>query len=211
MPPASIRVAVVEDKDDFRGHLVALIQGAQGFCCTGAHATAESALKQLAWEKPEVLLLDLELPKLSGEDSIREFKARLPALEILVLTLHDEPKRIFTALEAGASGYLIKPVHPAKLLEAIAEVRAGGSPMSSQIARLVVRVFHQRGRTNAQFETLTTREEEILKLLADGGQTKEIADSLKISARTVSTHLHHIYDKLHVGSRSQAVARFLQR
>ena len=133
-----------------------------------------------------------------------------PSLDIdgVLLTMHDEPKRIFQALEAGASGYLIKPVAPASLLEAISEVRQGGSPMSSPIARLVIRTFHQRGSNNAQLKSLTPREDEILKFLAQGLHTSEIAAALKISKRTVGSHLHHIYEKLHVASRSQAVAKF---
>jgi len=211
MAHSPIRVGIVEDKDDFREHLAALINGTNGFSCCGAHASAESALKHITREKPDVLLLDLELPKLSGDDSLGELRQKLPALEILVLTMHDEPRRIVKALEAGASGYLIKPVSPAKLLDAIIEVRDGGSPMSSQIARLVVRTFHQRGRTNSDLQTLTAREEEILKLLSEGQHTKDIADHLKISGRTVGNHLHHIYEKLHVASRSQAVAKFFRR
>ena len=208
-PP--IRVGLVEDKAAYREHLAALIAGTEGYCCSGAHSSAESAMKHVAQEKPDVLLLDLELPKRAGDDCIGELKQKLPALEILVLTLHDEPQRIFKALEAGANGYLIKPVSPSGLLEAIAEVRDGGAPMSSQIARMVIRTFHRRGQASQQLEMLTAREEEIQKLLSAGHSSKDIADLLKISVRTVGTHLHHIYEKLHVCSRSQAVAKYLQR
>ncbi len=208
-PP--IRVGLVEDKDAYREHLKALVAGADGFCCSGAHPSAESALKHLAQEKPDVLLLDLELPKRAGDDCIGELKQKLPALEIIVLTLHDEPQRIFKALEAGVSGYLIKPVSPSDLLEAIAEVRDGGAPMSGQIARMVIRTFHRRGQASQLIELLTPREEEILKLLSEGHSSKEIAASLTIGVRTVGTHLRHIYEKLHVSSRSQAVAKFFQR
>ncbi|HKX62421.1 MAG TPA: response regulator transcription factor [Verrucomicrobiae bacterium] len=213
MPPDNgkqppIRVSVVEDTAVYREHLVALINGAPGFACAGAHGSAESALSHVVRERPDVLLLDLGLPRRSGDECLRELKEKLPGLEVLVLTMHDEPKRIFKALEAGASGYLIKPVAPASLLEAISEVRQGGSPMSSPIARLVIRTFHQRGSNNAHLKSLTPREDEILKFLAQGLHTSEIAAALKISKRTVGSHLHHIYDKLHVASRSQAVAKF---
>jgi DNA-binding NarL/FixJ family response regulator len=210
-PSPPIRVGLVEDADAYREHLAALLNGADGFHCSGAHATAESAFKLLAREKPDVLLLDLELPRANGDDCIGGLKQKLPSLEILVLTIHETPQRIFKALEAGASGYLIKPVSPARLLEAIAELRSGGAPMSSQIARLVIKTLHQRGQSKMEIETLTPREDEILKLLSEGHPSKEIADALRISPRTVSTHLHHIYEKLHVASRAQAVAKFLRR
>ncbi|HXG49281.1 MAG TPA: response regulator transcription factor [Methylomirabilota bacterium] len=208
--PAPIRVTVVEDAADYRAHLVALVGGSGRFACVGAHPSAESALKHLSCEKPDVLLLDLELPGMAGEDSIGLLKQKLPTSEIIVLTLHDEPARIFKALQAGATGYLVKPIPPARLLEAILEVKAGGAPMSSPVARLVLRDFHQRGRTARALATLTPRESQILELLSAGHSSKEIADQLTISVRTVSTHLHHIYEKLHVASRSQAVARFFR-
>ena len=207
----SIRVSILEDNDPFREHLAALIAGASGFCCVGAHRTAEAALKRIPVEKPQVVLLDLELPNKSGLDCILELSARLPALQILVLTICDDTRRIFQALEAGACGYLVKPISSVRLLEAIADVRAGGAPMSSQIARLVVKTFHQRGRSKKQLDRLTLREEEILGWLAKGFRYQEIADQLGISIRTVSTHLHNIYDKLHVRSRGEATSKFLDR
>lgn len=204
------RVSIVEDKDDYREHLAALIGGADGFSCTGDHRTAEDALKRIPSEKPDVVLLDLGLPKMSGLDLIPKLKARLTEVEILVLTVHKDPERIFAALEIGATGYLVKPAPPAKILEAIADVRAGGSPMSSQIARLVVKAFHQRGQNKKDLEVLTHREQEILGLVAKGHRTKEIADELKISAHTVAAHLYNIYDKLHVHSRAAATAKYFQ-
>jgi DNA-binding NarL/FixJ family response regulator len=173
--------------------------------------TAEAALKHLPVEQPDVLLLDLELPNTQGIELISSVVARWPKLAILVLTIHDDSARIFQALEAGAIGYLIKPVSPVKLLEAIAEAHAGGSPMASQIARLVVKRFQQQGRSRQQLETLTARETEVLDHIARGLQTKEIADRFHLSERTVGSHLRNIYEKLHVHSRTAAVARFLQR
>lgn len=209
--PAPVRVAMVEDGDTYREHLAALIAGSDGFVCAGAHASAEEALKHLPHEKPDVLLLDLELPGLAGDDSVGALKQKFSGMEILVLTLHDEPARIFKALESGASGYLIKPIQPAKLLEAISEVAQGGAPMSGSIARLVLKSFRQRAQTAKELDSLTPRETQILELLSTGNSSKEIAAALGISVRTVGTHLHHIYDKLHVASRSQAVAKFLRR
>ena len=210
-PGTDIKVVTVEDDDSFREHLAALIGGAQGFRCVGSYGTAEAALKHLPVEQPDVLLLDMELPNTQGIELISDVVARWPKLAILVLTIQDDPTRIFEALEGGAIGYLIKPVSPSKLLEAIAEAHAGGSPMASQIARLVVKRFQQQGRSRQELDTLTPRETEILEQVARGLQTKEIADQLDISERTIGSHLRNIYEKLHVHSRSAAVARFLDR
>src|SRR5438046_3281636 len=161
-PGCDIKVTTVEDDEPFREHLTALIGGAQGFRCIGSYRTAEAALKHLPVEQPDVLLLDLELPNTQGVQLISEVGGRWPNLAILVLTIHDDSARIFEALEAGAIGYLVKPVSPSKLLEAIAEAQAGGSPMTSQIARLVVKRFRQQGRSRRELDTLTPRELEIL-------------------------------------------------
>jgi len=205
-----IKVATVEDDDQFREHLAALIGGANGFRCVGSHRSAEAALKHLPATQPHVLLLDLELPAKQGDQLISEILGRWPELAIVILTIHDDSKRIFDALEAGAIGYLIKPVSPTRLLEAVAEAHAGGSPMSSQIARLVVRRFQDQGRSRQQLGELTAREAEILQLITRGLDTKEIALQLAISERTIGSHLRNIYDKLHVHSRAAAIARFLQ-
>lgn len=205
----AIRVSLVEDHAPYREHLRALIGGADGFACVGAHASVEAARTRLRAENPEVVLLDLELPGLWGHALIGDVKAALPRVEIVMLTVHDEPKRIFQALEAGASGYLIKPTPPAQILEAIAEVRRGGAPMSSGIARLVLRTFHERGRARRELNHLTTREYEIVDLVAKGCQSKEIAAALAITLPTVRTHLHNIYGKLHVSSRAAATAKYL--
>ncbi len=211
MKKDGIRVILVEDDDEFREHLQALIGGSVGFDCVGAHGSAETALKSVSIETPEVVLLDLELPGKSGLDLIAELNLKHPEIEIVVLTIHDDTNRIFAALERGASGYLIKPVAPARILEALTDVHHGGAPMSSQIARLVVKSFHKRGHSKQEFDCLTHREEEILGYLAKGYSYQEIADQLGISIRTVSTHLHNIYDKLHVRSRGEASAKFLNR
>jgi DNA-binding NarL/FixJ family response regulator len=206
-----IRVATVEDDDEFRDHLAALINGANGYCCVGSFRNAEAALKQFAASPPDVLLLDLELPGRNGLEVIAEMVARWPKLAIIILTIHDEAAKIFTALEAGAIGYLGKPVSPVRLLEAIAEAHAGGSPMSSPIARMVVRRFHEQGRMQQKLDQLTTRETEILDHISRGLSTKEIAALLELSDRTIGSHLRNIYDKLQVHSRTAAIAKFLQR
>jgi DNA-binding NarL/FixJ family response regulator len=206
-----IKVVTVEDDDEFRGHLAALIGGANGFHCIGSYRSAEIALKHLPVEQPSVLLLDLELPNKQGDELIAEIAARWPKIAVLVLTIHDDPARIFPALEAGAVGYLVKPVAPVGLLDAITDAHAGGSPMSSQIARLVVKTFQVRGKLKQELEALTVREEEILNHVAKGFQSKEIADTLGISPRTVGTHLRNIYEKLQVRTRAQAVAKYLRQ
>ena len=206
-----IKVVTVEDDDAFREHLAALIGGAPGFRCIGSHRTAEALLKQLPVEQPDVLLLDLGLPKIQGLEVISTVSACWPKLVIVVLTIQDDSARIFEALEAGAIGYLVKPVAPARLLEAIAEAHAGGSPMASQIARLVVKRFQQQGRSRQELDTLTPRETEILERIGHGLLSKEIADELGISERTIGSHLRNLYEKLQVHSRAAAVARFLNR
>ena len=206
-----IRVTIVEDDDKFRDHLHALIGGATEMECVGAHRSAEAALKHLPVDKPDVLLLDLELPGKSGLELIEELNSRHPGINIVMLTICDDVARIFTALETGATGYLIKPVSPARVLEAIAEVHEGGAPMSGPIARMMVKRLHQIGQHREDLGLLTAREAEILNLLCEGHHTKEIAEQLRISPRTVGTHLNHVYEKLHVHSRSQAVAKFFKR
>ena len=203
-----IRVTIIEDDDGTRETLAALLGNDSGFHCAGAHGSAESALKTLPIEQPDVLLLALELPRMSGEDFILEVKRRNRHIEILVLGIQDDPRRIFAALEAGATGYLIKPGAPERILEALTEVTSGGSPMSAPIARLVIQHFHHHGRDHTALATLTRREEEILALLAKGCRYREIADQLGISIRTVSTHLHNIYEKLNVRSATEAAAKY---
>jgi DNA-binding NarL/FixJ family response regulator len=206
------KVSIVEDDAAFREHLVSLIRGAPGYVSTGAHGSAEAALKSVPCERPDVLLLDLELPGKSGLDCIHEFKARLPKLEVLVLTICDDTRRIFGALESGATGYLHKPpTSSVEILDAIREIRAGGSPMSAAIARLVVKTFQQHRRTRREVEKLSPREQEILELVSRGQRNAEIAHGLHISEFTVSTHLHRVYEKLQVHNRSAATAKYLQR
>ena len=207
MTSTQIRVAIVEDDQVTRDHLVALVRGTPGLECVGHHATAEMAMKHLLIVKPDVLLLDLELPKMQGVDLISQLKTRLTKIDVVVLTVHDEPKILFEALQAGAVGYLVKPASPVKIVEAIQEVFAGGAPMSSQIARLVVRSFQKRGQGRKQLETLTKREIEVLDRLAEGLSRKEIADKLGISHRTVGSHLKHIYEKLEAHSAIMALAK----
>lgn len=208
----SIKVSIIEDNLDYLNSLSALVGGTDGFSCVGAHATAESALQNFTKEKPHIILLDLELPKMSGLEFIRELNRRnVPGLNIVVLTICNSPKDIFDVLAAGASGYLVKPAQPARLLEALADAHAGGAPMSSSIARLVIKHFQEQARDQRDLQELSARELEILKLVAQGFRNSEIADELKVSVRTVTTHLRNTYEKLHVHSRTAAVAKFARR
>lgn len=202
-------VGIVEDDDVLRNTLSRLVGDTRDFRCVAACATGEDALRQLPRLKPEVVLMDLNLPQMSGIECIRRLKELHPALQVIVLTVYEDSEHIFRALKAGASGYLLKRANPEEVLEAIKNAREGGSPMSSQIARRVVHSFHEptsEGDTTA----LTERENEILSLLSKGYANKEIADKLAISVPTVRTHLCHIYEKLHVRSRTEAIVKYLK-
>jgi DNA-binding NarL/FixJ family response regulator len=202
-----INVAIVEDEDNVRKGLAALINGSEGFRCVLTYSSAEKALPELLKNSPNVVLMDLNLPGMSGIECIRRLKARQPALPIMVLTVYEDDDKIFESLRAGATGYLLKKTPPAKLLEAILDLQNGGSPMSSSIARKVVQTLQAMGPSSKEAENLSKREHEILAYLAKGYRYKEIADALFISIETVRTHLHNIYEKLHVRSRSEAVLK----
>ncbi|HZV36464.1 MAG TPA: response regulator transcription factor [Verrucomicrobiae bacterium] len=208
--PEPIRVSIVDDDSRIRNSLQALIEGSEGFVCASAHPSAEEVLREIAASKPNVVLLDINLPRTSGIECIQEIKSRLPAVKILMYTVYEDEEQLFKSLRAGAHGYLLKRTPPAKLLEAIADIHAGNSVMSSQIARLVVKYFHQLGPASPT-DNLTHREVDILQHLARGYQNKEIADLLGIGFDTVRTHLRNIYEKLHVNSRTEAVMKFLGR
>ena len=203
-----IKVSIVEDNDKIRESLAILIDGGSGFSCVSSHASAEEALQEIPLEKPDVVLLDINLPNMSGVECVRELKAATPSLKIIMHTVYEDRERLFSSLRAGADGYLLKRTPPGKLLEAIAEVHSGHAPMSGQIARLVVDYFHQNNLAG-KTDPLTPREQEILEHLAKGYRYKEIADTLGIGFATVRTHLRNIYEKLHVSSRTEAVVKFL--
>ena len=206
--PTAIKVSVVEDNDRFRDSLSVMLDGYPGFRCAGTHRTAEEALARIPLARPDVVLMDIELPGRSGIDCVRELKQRVPSLPIMMLTAYDDPEKIFESLRAGACGYLLKRTPPGELLEAIQELHRGGSPMSTQIARRVVASLHQPTPRIAT-AALTEREEQILSRLAKGYSNKEIAGLLSVSLETVRTHLRHIYEKLHVHSRTEAVVKYL--
>jgi DNA-binding NarL/FixJ family response regulator len=206
-----ITVAIVEDDQGIRETLGRLLEGTPGFRCVGSFATAEEALQRLPLQKPAVVLVDINLPKMSGIELVAALKAEETKMHFLVLTVYEDSAKIFQALAAGASGYLLKRVPPAKLLEAIKEVREGGSPMSSSIARQVVQSFYRMGQGKQESENLSPRELEILQLLTDGYLYKEIAEKLSIGRETVRTYIGRIYEKLHVRTRTEAVVKHLRQ
>ena len=204
-------VAIVEDDAGIREDLVALLNGSPGCRCVGACASGEEALIEIPFWRPEVVLMDINLPQMSGIECVARLKAKTPELLVLMLTVYEDGDSIFRALKAGASGYLVKRLASDKLLEAIQEVTAGGAPMSCHIARKVVQFFNHAGPSPEVSENLSPRELEILDLLVAGCFFKEIADQLGISGETVRTHVNHIYRKLHVRSRTEAVVKYLRK
>lgn len=205
---ATISVVVVEDDVSIRGILENWLEEADGFSCAGVFPDVESALPQIPQIKPDVAIVDINLPGLSGIECVRQLKARLPATQFVMLTVYEDSNHIFDALSAGATGYLVKTTSRDALIAALKEVHAGGSPMSGNIARKVVQLLHQPKATLKPADELSKRENEVLALLAQGYLYKEIADSLGIRLDTVNTYIRRIYEKLHVHSRAQAVARF---
>jgi DNA-binding NarL/FixJ family response regulator len=206
----SISVSIVEDDPGVRNTLAKLIDSSAGFRCLSQHPSAESALRELPKQNPEVVLMDINLPGLSGVECVRRLKPALPRAQIIMLTVYQNTEHIFNALAAGATGYLLKQTPPTELLAAIRDVQGGGSPMSSHIARKIVQSFQKPAPANRGLESLTPREAEVLDYLAKGFLYKEIADALKISYDTVHAHIRKIYEKLQVRSRTEAVARHYQ-
>ena len=203
-PPAPVRVFVIEDALPVRQALQLLLDGSPGFACTGTAGSAEGALQAEPPAPPDVVLVDVGLPGMSGVDALPHLHRRWPRAELLMLTVHEDEGRVFAALRAGATGYLLKTTPPAALLEAIREVHAGGAPMSASVARQVVRVFQ---RPDPAAELLSARERAVLDALVDGKTYRQIGEELFISVNTVAFHVKQIYQKLHVHSRAQAAAR----
>jgi DNA-binding NarL/FixJ family response regulator len=205
-----INVAIVEDNRSFRDKLANYLNETPGYHCVCDCDSAEDAFKLIPKLQPDVVLMDIHLPNLSGVDCTRKLKEICPSVRILILTVYEDNERIFGALKAGASGYLLKRADPADILRAIQEVNQGGAPMSSQIACRVVESFRETAPDPRKSEKLSQREEEILQALCKGYSSKEIGEHFSISITTVNTHLHHIYEKLHVRSRTEAVLKFLK-
>jgi DNA-binding NarL/FixJ family response regulator len=209
-PIVPITVCIVEDDPELRESVRHYLQDAPGFACIGGFGTAEEALKGVPALKPEVVLMDINLPAMSGIECVGKLKAIAPGMQVLMFTVYEDSDQVFEALVAGACGYMVKSTPPEKVLEAIREVHNGGSPMSSHIARKVVKYFHQVPPLN-ELANLSKREEEVLQQLSQGYLYKEIAGRLSISIDTVRKHLNNIYSKLHVHSRTDAVVKYLRK
>jgi len=200
----TIAVSVVEDNDEVREALVTLIAESPGLVLLAAYPSCEDALRSLAADPPDVLLMDIELPGISGIEGVEKIRAITPGIDIIMLTVHKDEELVFRSLCAGATGYLLKTTTPARILESIRDVRTGGAPMSSSIARRIVESFR---RTSSP---LTDRESDVLSLLCKGHSYKMIADALFISEQTVHFHIKNIYQKLQVHSKSEAVAKAIK-
>ncbi len=204
-----VKVALVEDQPKVRESWTTLINSIPDFTCICACATGEDALKVIPQERPDVVLMDIFLPRMSGIECTARLKAVLPHTQIVILTAMDDQELVFLALEAGADGYLLKRTKPADLRNALLDVLGGGAPMTSQIARRVIESFRQKTPFRDESMNLTAREEQILLLLSQGYPNKTIADKLGLSIDTVCSHLKHVFSKLHVSSRTEAVVRYM--
>lgn len=206
----SIAVSVVEDDVKLRGSLARLINSTEGLTCVSQHPNGENALKEIPISLPKVVLMDINLPGMNGVECVRRLKELLPAVQVVILTVYEDTSIIFSALSSGASGYLLKQSTAEQIIEAIRDVHAGGSPMTSHIARKVVASFRRISKPTQDYEKLSLREQQVIDRLAQGQTYQEIADALDVSYATVHTHIRHIYGKLHVRSRTEAITVRLQ-
>jgi DNA-binding NarL/FixJ family response regulator len=206
-----ITVSIVDDEADLREHIAGYLTAAGNIRCKSAYASAEEALEHLPQDKPDVVLMDINLGEMDGIECVRRLTALMPKAQVLMLTVFEDTDQIFRALAAGASGYLLKRLSPKKLLEAIEEVCAGGSPMSAPIARKVVQSFKNAPAHGDESAELSPRERSVLDGLAKGLTYKQIADQLGVSIHTVRNYIRRVYEKLHVCTRTEAVAKFLTK
>jgi DNA-binding NarL/FixJ family response regulator len=200
-----IRVAIVEDDPEIRQLMCLIIDGSPGFSCLQAWESCEEAIPAIEKDTPDLVLMDIDLPKMPGTKGVAVLKEKLPHLPVVMLTIHEDNEAVFNSLCAGAVGYLVKGLPPVQLLQAIREAHAGGSPMSASIARKVVKSFHADAPN-----PLSVREKEVLKMLCDGENYKSIASALYVSANTVKAHIKNIYEKLQVHTRAEGVGKALK-
>lgn len=210
MTASKVTVCIVEDDAGLRDSIAHYIQGTVGFECVGSYPSAEEALEELPTRKPDIVLVDINLPGMNGIQFVKKLKELTPGLQALMLTVYENSDRVFEALAAGACGYLVKGTPPEKLIEAILDIRSGGSPMSSHIARKVVQAFQPDSRSAPLVEYLTPREQQVLELLSQGCAYKQIAAEMDLSISTVRTYIQRIYEKLQVNSRTGAVVKYLE-
>lgn len=207
----TIKIAIVDDDEGIRTSLVALIRRASSLKVTGHYPDAETALKEIPAHPPDVVLMDINMPGMTGVECVRQLKAEVPKVQVLMLTVYEDSESLFKSLRAGASGYLLKRTASARLIEAIRDVYAGGAPMSPQLARRVVQYFSRPVEAEPELTKLTPGEREFLDQLAGGYAYKEIADRMNISIDTVRSYVRTVYEKLHVHSRTEAVVKYLKR
>jgi DNA-binding NarL/FixJ family response regulator len=207
--PAPVKVAIVEDQREIRECLALLVNGTEGYSCSGSYRSMEEAIEKIPRQVPDVVLSDIGLPGMSGIDGVRRLKELYPDLLVLMLTVYDDDERIFDAMCAGACGYLLKKTPPARLIASLQEVVDGGAPMSPEVARRVIALFREiRPPERAEYH-LTPHETRLLKLFVEGHNYKTAAVELKVTVNTINFHVRSIYDKLQVHSRSEAVAKAL--
>jgi len=209
-PPRLIRIAIIEDQDELRQGLAYLIDATEGFRCRQRFASMEEALEPISAEPPDIALIDIGLPGMSGIDGVRILKERLPNLLVLMLTVYKDDARIFRAICAGACGYLLKKTPPARLVESLREAAEGGAPMSPEVARRVIELFRGFRPPQQAAYHLSPQERRLLELLGEGHHYKTAAEEMSLSLHTVKFHMRHIYAKLQVHSKSEAVARALR-
>jgi DNA-binding NarL/FixJ family response regulator len=206
-----ITVSIVDDETELRQSITTFVNGSPGFKCISAYGSAKEALQHLPTDRPDVVLMDIHMKGMDGIECVQRLKLLVPEIQIVMLTVYEDTEQIFKALSVGASGYLLKRLSPTKLLQAIREVHAGGSPMSSSIARKVVASFQKAGKAAEKEQSLLSpRETMVLDCLAKGLTYKQIADQLEISIDTIRTYIRRVYEKLHVQSRTEAVAKYLR-
>lgn len=206
-----ITVSIVEDLKEVRESLENLVRGSDNFLLVSADTNAEAALENISRKQPQLVIMDINLPGISGIDCIRKIKAGCPCTQFMMYTIFEDDDKVFEALEAGANGYLLKKTPKEKIMDALIELHEGGSPMSTQIARKVIRSFQQKNQLNEESNLLTPKEKEVLELLAKGFLYKEISEKLNISLNTVKQHIHKTYLKLHVCNRTEAVIKVYGR
>jgi len=205
-----ITVSIVDDEKELCQSIATFVNGAPGFHCVSMYHTAEAALKHLPQDRPDVVLMDIHLVGMSGIECVQRLKTMVPEMQVMMLTVYEDTEQIFKALAAGASGYMLKRLTPGKLLEAIREVHEGGSPMSGSIARKVVASFQGAGQTEGEKTHLASREQMVLDCFAKGLTYKQTASRLNISVDTIRTYVRRVYEKLHVQSRTEAVAKYMR-
>ena len=201
----SISIAIVEDLDEVRNGLKSFLSLSEGFAVLDTFTTAEEALYDIPKLKPDIVIMDINLPGMNGIECIRQVKSKVPLTQFMMFTVYENDEKVFEALKAGASGYLLKNTGLVQLIESLKELHNGGSPMSANIARKLVSVFREKEKNSEPVEALSNRENEILLLLSKGLLYKEIAEQLSIATNTVRQHIHKIYEKLHVQNRTEAI------